>query len=68
MPKLTPAKREEIIRRRGNISAKDGLKHPITNLEIHHMNRNTDDNRPANLKVLTRNEHQVLHGKGRTKR
>ncbi|MBI2171737.1 MAG: HNH endonuclease [Chloroflexi bacterium] len=68
MPKLTPDKREEVIRRRGNISDGDGKKHPITNLEIHHKDRNTDNNAPKNLRVLTKNEHQVLHGKGRTKR
>jgi hypothetical protein len=61
MPELTPKQREEIIRRRGNISDKDKEKHPISNLEIHHKNRNTLDNDPKNLRVLTKKEHEDLH-------
>ena len=61
MGKLTPQKREEIIRRRGNISDGDGRKHPITNLEIHHKDRNPDNNDPQNLRVLTPKEHDELH-------
>ena len=61
MGNLTPQKREEIIRRRGNTSDGDGQKHPITNLEIHHKDRNPDNNDPQNLRVLTPKEHDELH-------
>ena len=61
MGKLTSQKREEIIRRRGNISDGDEQKHPITNLEIHHKDRNPDNNDPRNLRVLTPKEHDELH-------
>ncbi len=65
MGKLTPPKREEIIRRRGNISDGDGQKHPITNLVIHHKDRNPENNDPRNLRVLTPKEHRDLHGRSR---
>ena len=61
MGKLTPSQREAIIRRRGNISDSDGNKHPINVLEIHHKDRNTDNNDPQNLRVLTKKEHDDLH-------
>ena len=63
MARLTPSQREAIIRRRKNISDRDGKKHPITNLEIHHTDRNPDNNNPKNLRVLTPEEHQELHRK-----
>lgn len=65
MSKLSSDKREEIIRRRGNISDGDGKKHPISNLEIHHKDRNPDNNDPRNLRVLTPKEHDGLHGRSR---
>ncbi len=61
MAGLTPSEREAIIRRRGNISDGDGQKHPITNLVIHHKDRNTENNDPENLRVLTPQEHRDLH-------
>ena len=61
MAGLTPSEREAIIRRRGNISDSDGQKHPITNLVIHHKDRNTENNDPQNLRVLTPQEHRDLH-------
>lgn len=61
MPDLTSAQREAIIRRRGNISNGDGQKHPITNLVIHHKDRNPENNDPQNLRVLTPKEHRDLH-------
>ena len=61
MTRLTPSKREEIIRRRGNISDRDKKKHPITNLEIHHKDRDPNNNDPRNLRVLTKKEHDELH-------
>lgn len=63
MARLTPSKREEIIRRRGCISDKDGEKHRISNLEIHHKDRNPDNNDPRNLRVLTKKEHDELHSR-----
>ncbi len=61
MPELTPKEREEIIRRRGNESDKTDKKHPISNLEIHHKDRNPLNNDPKNLRVLTPKEHDDLH-------
>ena len=61
MPELTPKEREEIIRRRGSKSDETGKKHPISNLEIHHKNRNPRNNDPRNLRVLTPKEHDDLH-------
>ncbi len=61
MAKLTPSKREEIIRRRGTKSDKTGKKSRIDNLEIHHKDRNPDNNDPGNLRVITKKEHEVLH-------
>lgn len=63
MPELTPAQREEIIRRRGLKSDKDGQKHRISNLEIHHTDRNPRNNDPKNLRVLTEKEHDDLHSR-----
>jgi len=63
MTKLTPSAREEIVRRRGCRSDKDGEVHRISNLEIHHKDRNPDNNDPRNLRVLTKKEHDELHGR-----
>ena len=46
MTELTPSQREEIIRRRGTKSDKTGKKNRIDNLEIHHIDRNTNNNDP----------------------
>jgi hypothetical protein len=61
MALLTSKQREEIIRRRGTKSDKTGNKSRIDNLEIHHKDRNTNNNDPANLRVLTKKEHDDLH-------
>ena len=63
MPRLMPSQREEIIRRRGCISNGDGQVHRIKNLEIHHKDRNPENNDPRNLRVLTIKEHDELHAK-----
>ena len=63
MTLLTLKQREEIIRRRGTKSDKTGKKSRIDNLEIHHKDRNPLNNDPANLRVLTKKEHQELHGR-----
>lgn len=63
MPKLTPSQRLIIIKRRHNKSDKDGKVHRISNLEIHHKDRNPNNNDPRNLRVLTKKEHQDLHKK-----
>ena len=65
MTKLTPSQREEIIRRRGTKSDKTGKKSRIDNLEIHHMDRNPDNNDPKNLRVLTKKEHDDLHSRAK---
>lgn len=61
MPRLTPEQREAIIRHRGCRSDKTGQKHRISNLVIHHKNRDPENNRPQNLSVLTIKEHEELH-------
>jgi len=61
MTKLTSSQREEIIRRRGTKSDKTGKKSRIDNLEIHHKDRNPNNNDPRNLRVLTKKEHGNLH-------
>ena len=61
MAKLTPKQREVIIRRRGTKSDKTGKKGRIDNLEIHHKDRNPNNNDPQNLRVLTIQEHDDLH-------
>jgi len=61
MSHLSSKDKEEIIGRRGNISNGDKKKHPITNLEIHHKDRNPNNNDPQNLRVLTKKEHEDLH-------
>ena len=61
MVKLTSNQREEIIRRRGTKSDKTGNKSRIDYLEIHHKDRNPNNNDPTNLRVLTKKEHDELH-------
>ena len=63
MSKLSSNKRQEILDRRGHISDGDGKKHRGSNLEIHHTDRNTDNNDPSNLRVLTKDEHDDLHSR-----
>jgi len=65
MPRLTPAKREEIIRRRGTKSDKTGNKSQINNLEVHHKDRDPKNNDLKNLRVLTQKEHHDLHNRDR---
>ena len=61
MAPLSSSKREEIIRRRETKSEKTGEKSRIDNLEIHHKDRNPDNNDPSNLRVLKKKEHDDLH-------
>lgn len=61
MSALTPEEREEIIRRRGCRSDGDSKVHRISNLEVHHRDRNPENNDPRNLRVLTKQEHRGLH-------
>lgn len=61
MGNLTPSEREAIIRRRGCKSDGDDKVHRISNLEIHHKDRNRENNDPRNLRVLTKKEHDDLH-------
>ncbi len=57
----TQEEREEIIRRRDTKSDKTGKKGRINYLEIHHKDRNPLNNKPTNLRVLTKKEHKELH-------
>jgi hypothetical protein len=61
MSLLSEEEKYELMKRRGFKSAKTGKKHKPSELEVHHMNRNTRDNRPQNLKLLTKREHKELH-------
>lgn len=63
MARLAANEREKIIRRRGCISDGDGKRHNISNLEIHHRDRNPENNDPRNLRVLTKKEHDELHSR-----
>ncbi len=63
MSKLTSKEREEIIRRRGTKSDKTGNNSRIDALEIHHKDRNPNNNDPKNLRVLTKKEHDDLHSR-----
>ena len=65
MPRLTSAKREELIRRRGTKSDRTGDKSRIDNLEVHHKDRNPNNNDLKNLRVLTKKEHHNLHNRSR---
>ena len=63
MSRLSSDEKEEIIRRRHCRSDGDGQVHRISNLEIHHKDRNPENNDPRNLRVLTKKEHDDLHSK-----
>lgn len=63
MPRLSSTEREKVVRRRRSVSDSDGKKHRISNLDIHHKDRNPNNNDPQNLRVLTKKEHQDLHKK-----
>lgn len=58
--KLSPAKTDEIIQRRGGKSDKSGKRR---NLVIHHKDRKPSNNDPKNLRVLTEKEHRELHAR-----
>ena len=40
----------------------DGKRYLSPRFVVHHKNEVTDDNRPENLQVMTKSEHQRLHG------
>ena len=65
MTLLSEEEREKIIRRRGTKSDKTGNKSQIQALEIHHKDRNPNNNDPRNLRVLTKKEHHDLHNRDR---
>ena len=46
MPRLTPAQKEAVIRRRECRSDKDDKVHCISNLVIHHKDRDPENNDP----------------------
>ena len=64
MTELTAAQREAIIKRRHSQCAKDSKRHPISKLQIHHMNGNPQHNDPKNLKVLCKPCHNLVHQHG----
>ncbi len=58
---LTQAEKDVIFERRGCVSGADGRRHPKRLLEIHHKDRNPENNDPRNLRILTIPQHQSLH-------
>ncbi len=50
---LSEEEKHEIMERRGFKSDKTGQKHRESNLVIHHIDRNTKNNKPENLRVLS---------------
>ncbi|MCH8010075.1 MAG: HNH endonuclease [Chloroflexi bacterium] len=58
--RLSAQNKKEIIKRRGGDSDKSGKK---GDLEIHHTDRNPNNNNPRNLRVLTKKEHKDVHAK-----
>jgi hypothetical protein len=63
MPRLSSEERDEILKRRHYRSDDDGNVHRPFNLDIHHKDRNPNNNDPRNLRVLTKKEHQELHSR-----
>lgn len=61
MSLLSEEEKREIMERRGFKSDKTRTKHPPSNLEIHHKDRNPKHNEPENLRILTKKEHDDLH-------
>ena len=61
MTELTSSEREAIIRRRGNICDSCDKKKLTGNLEVHHKDRNRNNNEPSNLRVLCKDCHDELH-------
>ena len=55
---LSPQNKRDIINRRGGDSDRSGKG---GDLEIHHQDRRTTNNKPDNLVVLTKKEHRDLH-------
>jgi hypothetical protein len=63
MTRPSSSEREKIIRRRRCRSDGDGKVHRISSLDLHHKDRNPNNNAPSNLRVLTKKEHINLHKK-----
>ncbi len=63
MSELNKKQREGISTRRNAKSDKTGKKSRIDALEIHHKDRNPNNNDPRNLRVLTKKEHDDLHSR-----
>ena len=45
------------------IYQKGNYEKPFGEYDIHHKNKNKFDNRPENLRILTREDHDIVHGK-----
>ena len=60
MPRLSSDDRDEILKRRHYESNGDGKVHRPSNLDIHHKDRNPNNNDPRNLRVLTKKEPAIL--------
>ena len=61
MSELTEGQRIRIIRRRGNICDACGKRKWTSNLEVHHKDRNRNNNASTNLRVLCEECHDELH-------
>ena len=58
---LSEEEKHELMKRRGFKSDKTGQKHSESSLVVHHKNRDPHNNKPENLRLLTKKEHKDLH-------
>lgn len=61
MTELTTEERLAIIQRRDYRDDITKQKHPQKVLELHHIDRNRNNNALSNIRVLTIKQHQELH-------
>ena len=59
--RLSPKMKNDLKERRGFKSDRDGKRHRPENLEVHHKDRDTANNDPDNLRLLTPAQHDELH-------
>jgi len=61
MALLSEEEKHSLMKRRGFKSDKTKRRHPPSKLVVHHKNRDPHNNRPENLRLLTKQEHKDLH-------
>ena len=60
---LTYRQKFKIMQRRAWVCDRCGKKVNTRTAEIHHKNRNSNDDKPSNLRVLCKRCHLAVHGK-----